>query len=195
MTCRKSGLSFDDSSTDGLTSVCNTSESAVDLRDRALKIEKAIELAQHYETVSLTDLAAWPAKFTYETLPSSLKQYVKGYYIWQQLRSAGADYHTTQAGNNQRYDRLDDTVHDRLATELCDIHIILLYTLHTQVLPEYIAYHTQGGEQTVHWESIPVESDCSRLAAVCQVLSILGCTKVTMHTYYLCIRFAARCIL
>jgi hypothetical protein len=76
--------------------------------------------------------------------------------MWQQIRdgAAAACYHTTRAGINLQFDQLDHTVHDRLAAELCDIHTVILFTLHVLVIPEYIAFHTLGGEQTVHWESI-----------------------------------------
>ena len=162
MTRAKSGLPSDDSTgnTTGLTSLCNTSESAADLRQKALKIEQSLKLAQRYETLTLTDLALWPAdSIHYKTLPTSLQEHVGEYYVCEQLRNAASN--RTSAINLQ-FDQLDDGAHDRLASELCDIHTIILYTLHTQVIPEYTAYHTLGGEQTVHWESIPPGSDQQR---------------------------------
>ena len=79
MTRAKSGLPSDDSTgnTTGLTSLCNTSESAADLRQKALEIEQSLKLAQRYETVTLTDLASWPAEVQYNTLPTSLQEHVK----------------------------------------------------------------------------------------------------------------------
>ena len=148
MTRRKSGLPSDDStgSGAGLTSLCNTSESAADLRQKAREIEQSIELSKRYETVSLTDLASWPAEVQYKILPNSLQQHVKGYYVCEQLRNAAVCNHTDSI--NLRFDQLDDGVLDQLASQLCDIHTIILYTLHTQVIPEYTAFHTLGGEQT-----------------------------------------------
>jgi hypothetical protein len=171
MTRRKSGLPSDDSSgsTVGLTSLCYTSVSAADVvREKALMIEQSITLAQRYETVTLTDLGSWPAhpRLRYKTLPNSLKQHVREYYVCEQLRSAklGASVcnHGNQAVLNLRFDQLDDGVHDHLTAQLCDIHTIILYTLHTQVIPEYTGFHTLGGEQTVHWESIRPGSDQQR---------------------------------
>jgi hypothetical protein len=163
MTRRKSGLPAADQSADGLTSLCNTSESAVNLRERALEVDKSIKLAQRYETITLTDLAAWPLEYKYTSLPNTLKKQIREYYKWQQIRdgAAAACYHTTRAGINLQFDQLDDTVHDKLAAELCDIHTVIMFTLHVLVIPEYIAFHTLGGEQTVHWESIPSGSDIS----------------------------------
>eukprot|EP00953_Heterococcus_sp_UTEX-ZZ885_P002629 1936-Heterococcus_DN1.PRE.4 len=163
MTRRKSGLPSADESANGLTSLYNTSESAVHLRERALEVEKSIKLAQRYETVTLTDLAAWPSEYKYTSTPNTLKQQIREYYMWQQIRdgAAAACHLTTHAGINLQFDRLDDTVHDKLAAELCDIHTVMLFTLHVLVITEYIAFHTLGGEQTVHWESIPSGSGTS----------------------------------
>jgi hypothetical protein len=169
MTRAKSGLPSDDTTgnTTGLTSISNTSESAADLRLQALKIEQSIKHARRYETVTLTDLASWPAgsDVRYSTLPKSLKQHVRELHMWGELRSVdlvSTCNYTNLAAINLQFDQLNDTAHDRLATELRDIHTIILYTLHTQVLPEYTAFHTLGGEQTVHWESIAPGSDQCR---------------------------------
>ena len=166
MTRAKSGLPSDDSTgnTTGLTSLCNTFESAAHLRQKALEIEQSLKLAQRYETVTLTDLALWPAySIQYKLLPKSLQQHVRQYFMCQQ---------SLNAASKLGFDQLDDGAHDRLASELCDIHTIILYTLHTQVIPEYTKYHTLGGEQTVHWESIPPGSDQQRKRQLVQAHSL-----------------------
>jgi hypothetical protein len=162
MTRRKSGLPSDDSTTEGLTSLCNSSDTADATRQRALQIEQKLKLAKHYDTVTPTDLASWPAESDvhYTTLPNSLKSHVKDYYTWGQLRNTDPTSSVCDlAAIHLGFDQLDDSVHDSLATELREIHTIILYTLHTQVIPEYTAYHTLGGQQTVHWESIAPDSD------------------------------------
>jgi hypothetical protein len=166
MTRRKSGLPSDDrtDSTAGLTSLCNTSQSASDMRDAALEIERSVKLSQRYETVTLTDLAAWPVVVEYNTLPNSLKHHVKEYYTWSELRIAASkpdtSFHTNHyASISQRFEQLEVSEYDSLAMELCEIHTIILYTLHAQVIPEYVAYHTLGGDQTVHWESLSPDSE------------------------------------
>eukprot|EP00953_Heterococcus_sp_UTEX-ZZ885_P016173 9111-Heterococcus_DN1.PRE.1 len=63
MTKRKSGLPHDDTSVTGLTSLCNR-ETGERKRAAALIIDKAINRAQHYETVTLTDLSSWPVVVT-----------------------------------------------------------------------------------------------------------------------------------
>jgi hypothetical protein len=138
MTRRKSGLPSDDStgSGAGLTSLCNASECADDLREQALKIEQSNKFAHRYETVTLTDLASWPADrdVHYSTLPKSLKHHVKEYFMWGELRSADLDStcnHTSPAAIDLHFAQLVEIVHDRLATELRDIHTIILYTIHT----------------------------------------------------------------
>jgi hypothetical protein len=157
MTRRKSGLSSDDSKPAGLTSICNASESATEMRDKAMLIEKSIKRAQRYDTVTPTDLAAWPAEVPYDTLPSTLQKHVREYHLCKHFRTDSVASDATST-----FDQLDDDTQDGLAAELCDIHTVILYTLHTQVLVEYVQYHSLGGEQTVHWESIPPGSEQQR---------------------------------
>ena len=153
--------------TEGLTSICNTSESADDMREQALKIEQTIKFSQRYETVTLTDLSSWSPDrdVRYSELPKSLQHHVKEYHMWEELRNVAdvsTSNHTNLAAIELRFAQLDDTVRDTLATELREIHTIILYTLHTQVLPQYTGYHTLGGEQTVHWETIAPDSEQAR---------------------------------
>ena len=158
MTRRKSGLPSDDSKPAGLTSICNQSESATEMRHKAMLIEKSIKLAQRYETVTLTDLAAWPAEVHYDTLPSNLQQHVREYLLCKQLRSTDS----VASDATSTFDQLDDETRDELAAELCDIHTVILYTLHTQVLVEYVQYHSLGGEQTI---ALGVHTSWQRAAA------------------------------
>jgi hypothetical protein len=93
MTKRKSGLPLDDHSSTGLTSLCNV-ESGTQKRAAALLKDEAIKRAQHYETVTLTDLAAWPAVVSYDTLSKRLQDHVLEYYTWIKLRESQAMHHT-----------------------------------------------------------------------------------------------------
>eukprot|EP00953_Heterococcus_sp_UTEX-ZZ885_P006257 3830-Heterococcus_DN1.PRE.1 len=150
MTKRKSGLPKDDYSCTGITSLCNL-KSGTQKRAAALLKDEALKRAQHYETVTLTDLAAWPAVVSYDTLSKRLQGHVLEYYTWIKLRQSPAMHHTVAESCN----KLQDPERTTLAKQLCDIHTIIDFTLRTQVLPEYIKCHTTGGEQTLHWESIP----------------------------------------
>jgi hypothetical protein len=153
MTKRKSGLPDDDSSITGLTSLCNH-DSGEQSRAAALLIEQDNIRTQRYTTVTLTDLSSWPAVVEYKALTKRLQEQVLEYYTWVELRKTGMCYDTMQAIIAQQFSELLDCQRDELAQELCNIHTIIEYTLHTQVLPEYVMHHTVGGEQTVHWASL-----------------------------------------
>jgi hypothetical protein len=152
MTKRKSGMPSDDAKR-GITSVCNH-KTGDQKRAIALRVEEAIKKGQRYETVTLTDLASWPAVVEYETLPKRLQDQVLEYYTWTELRQSSMCYHTVQAAIAQQFEKLEDSARGTLANGLCDIHTVIEYTLRTQILPEYIANHTTGGAQTLHWEPL-----------------------------------------
>jgi hypothetical protein len=88
---------------------------------------------------------------------------VKEYYTWFELRIVASKPDTSfidhYASISLRFEQLKVSEYDSLALKLCEIHTIILYTLHAQVIPEYIAYHTLGGDQTVHWESLSPDSE------------------------------------
>ena len=89
---RKPVLPLNDDTEEGLTSMCNTSESAHDMRAQALQIEQTIKFAQRYETVTLTDLSSWPADSDvhYSTLPKGLQRHVNEYFMWSERRNHDA---------------------------------------------------------------------------------------------------------
>ena len=190
MTRAKSGLPSDDSTgnTTGLTSLCNRSESAADLRQRALETEQSLKLGQRYETAPLTELTSWPAgSVDYKLLPNPLQRHVRDYYNCVQLRNAAS---SESSSTNLRFDQLNESVHNGLASRVCDIHTIMVYNLFTQVIPEYIASHTLGGEQTIHWESIPPGSDQERKRQLVldrmnsmQGGSLVGCQGLLLDYY------------
>jgi hypothetical protein len=153
MTKRQSGLPHDDRSSTVLTSLCNH-ESGDKKRAIALLVEQAIKKGQRYETVTLTDLASWPAAVEYSTLPKRLQDHVLELYTWTELRQSSMCYHTMQEAITQQFEELEKSVRDTLASELCDIHTVIEFTLRTQVLPDYITNHITGGAQTLHWESL-----------------------------------------
>jgi hypothetical protein len=153
MTKRKSGLPGDDRAAKGITSVCNH-QTGDQKRAIALRVEEAIKKGQRYETVTPTDLASWPAVVEYRTLPKRLQDQVLEYYTWTELRQSSMCYHTVQAAIAQQFEELEESARDTLANDLCDIHTVIEFTLRTQVLPEYIANHTTGGAQTLHWEPL-----------------------------------------
>jgi hypothetical protein len=138
-----------DQSDAGITSLYNA-HGGDEMHAAALHIEEANKRAQRYETVTLTDLAMWPAVIDYAALPKRLQHHVKESYMWSELRKPDVSFHNI----TQQFDQLTDAERATLVHQLCDIHAIIEYTLRSQVLPEYIDNHTVGGQQTVHWEPV-----------------------------------------
>eukprot|EP00953_Heterococcus_sp_UTEX-ZZ885_P004305 2828-Heterococcus_DN1.PRE.1 len=103
MTKRKSGLPKDDHPCTGLTSLCNL-ESGTQKRAAALSKDEALKRAQHYETVTLTDLAAWPVVVSYDTLSNRLQGHVLEYYTWIRLRESLTMRHTVAESFNKLQD-------------------------------------------------------------------------------------------
>jgi hypothetical protein len=153
MTKRKSGLPDDNVLDTGITSLCNV-QSGTQMRAAALLIEKAMKKAQHFETVTLGDLADWPVTVCFNSLSASLQEHVREYYTWTELRTRLVCCRAAQSTVAQKFKELQDYERDALSQEVCNIHTIIEYTLRAQVLPEYIKFHTIGGDQTVHWESL-----------------------------------------
>lgn len=160
MTKRKNGLACDDSQQDGVTSLCNTSDGA-DKRTAALQISQAKQRSQRYETVTILQLADWPEKVSYSALTGSLQAHVIEYYMWGQLHGSSTPY-SSLAEYTQQFNALAAEQKDACANRVCDIHTVIEYTLRTQVLPEYLDYHTTGGDLSKHWESIPTGSAVHR---------------------------------
>src|SRR6476646_3082448 len=122
MTKRKSPS--DEQSDTDITTLCNA-HSGDEMHSAALQIEEAIKRAQRYETVTLTDLAMWPAVIDYAALPKRLQHHVKESYMWSELRKPHVDFHKI----TQQFDQLTDAERATLAHQLCDIHTIIEYTL------------------------------------------------------------------
>jgi hypothetical protein len=136
MTKRKSGLLFEDSSSTGLTSLCNH-DTGEQKRATALRVEQALKKTQRYETLTLTDLSSWsgPAVIEYKALPKRLQEKVLEYYMWSQLRKTSMCYQAPEALIAQQFTMLQGCQRDALAEQLCNVHTIIEYTLRMQVLP------------------------------------------------------------
>jgi hypothetical protein len=150
MTKRKA---IDDSQTDGITSLRNDSQDGADNRAAALQISKAKKTSQCYETITFTDLAAWPDEVTYDIVSDRLKAHIRDYYIWGQLHEERTSHDLDQC--HHQFDALSIEEHDALAVRVCNIHTAIEYTARAQVVPEYLDHHTTGGELSKHWTSIP----------------------------------------
>jgi hypothetical protein len=96
MTKRKSGLPSEDSSSTGLTSLCNH-DTGEQKRAIALRVEQALKKTQRYETLTLTDLSSWPAVIEYKALAERLQEQVLEYYMWSQLRKTSMCFQTQEA--------------------------------------------------------------------------------------------------
>jgi hypothetical protein len=154
MTKRKSGLVADDRQQDGITSLCNEKDGA-DKRKAALQISQARQRSQRYETITFTQLAEWPdGEISYSALSSGLQAHVIEYYMWGKLHEC-SDSCTSLAQFTEDFDNLTQEEQDACAKRVCDIHTVFEYTLRTQIVPEYLDYHTTGGELSKHWQSIP----------------------------------------
>jgi hypothetical protein len=156
MTKRKA---IDDNQTDGITSLCNDSQDGADNRAAALQISKAKKVSQCYETITLTDLAAWPDEVTYDKVTSRLKQHIKEYYICSQLHEERTSHDLEQ--HSHQFDALSIEEVDALAVKVCSIHAAIEYTARAQVVPEYLDHHVTGGDFSKHWIHIPRDGSVS----------------------------------
>jgi hypothetical protein len=154
MTKRKSGLVADDSQPDGVTSLCNMSDGD-DKRKAAFQISQARQRSQRYETITFTQLTEWPeGEIFYKKLSSGLQAHVIEYYVWGKLHES-SDPCSSLTQFTEDFDDLTQEEQNSCAKRVCDIHTVFEYTLRTQIIPEYLDYHTTGGELSKHWQSIP----------------------------------------
>eukprot|EP00953_Heterococcus_sp_UTEX-ZZ885_P013561 7745-Heterococcus_DN1.PRE.1 len=141
-----------DELTDYITSMSNDFDGA-GKRAAALQISKAKKVSQCYETLTFTDLAAWPDEVTYDKVNDRLKQHIKDYYVWGQLHEECTSHDLEQ--HSHQFDALSIEEHDALAVKVCNIHTAIEYTVRAQVVPEYLDHHVTGGDFSKHWVNIP----------------------------------------
>jgi hypothetical protein len=140
-----------DELTDDITSMSNDFDGA-GKRAAALQISKAKKASQCYETITFTDLAAWPDVVTYATVSDRLKHHIREYYVWGQVHEERTSHDLEQYSH--QFDALSIEEHDVLAVKLCNIHAAIEYTARAQVIPEYLDHHVTGGDFSKHWTTI-----------------------------------------